>query len=237
MGSTHFAERLHAGGYRVAGAIADDMDGNVRADDGTVDSTTVRLYGGDPDNGPSREMMRYAWALDELYLGDFKVLPVERLDRIQRGGDHIPFAMKGDPALRFVEIMENYKQQHLPLDLLDRVNFGYTTNIARLNGATVASIAMAPPMPDSARAVRETKVSGGQRWTMTWKPSPGAVRYEVLVRRTTSPRWDKVIDAGNVTTFLLPDQLDDNWAAVRAVGADGSRSLAASVPPASFVTR
>jgi hypothetical protein len=71
---------------------------------------------------------------------------------------------------------------------------------------------------------------------MTWKPSPGATKYEVLVRRTTSPLWEKVYDVGNVTEFLLPDQLDDDWAAVRAVGASGSRSLAVSVPAPRAVT-
>lgn len=237
LGSTHLAQRLHDAGYGVAAGMTDDMDGNVAADDGRVDTTTVRLYSGDPDNSATRELMRYAWALDQLYTPSFAVLPVERLDRINRGGDHIPFALKGDPALRFVERLENYKHQHRPDDVMADVNFGYTANIARLNGATVGALAAAPPPPDSARAVREMKLSGGQRWTMTWKPSPGAARYEVLVRRTTSPVWEKIYDVGDVTAFLLPDQLDDTWAAVRAVGADGARSLAVSVPAPRVVTR
>lgn len=237
LGSTHVAERLHSAGYKVVAGMTDDIDGNVVADDGQIDSTTVRIFGGDPDNGPARELMRYVWGLGELYNPSFNVVPVERLDRIRRGGDHIPFAKHGDPALRFTEKLENYKRQHLPTDDFAHVNFGYVTNVARLNGATVAALAAAPAMPDSARAVRDTKVSGGQKWVMTWKPSTGAARYEVLVRRTTSPTWEKIIDVGDVTSFLLPDQLDDTWAAVRAVGADGARSLAASVPPASFVAQ
>lgn len=236
LGSTHLAQRLHDAGYHVAAGMADDMDGNVSADDGRIDSTTVRLYGGDPDNGPARELMRYAWALDTLYTPALRVLPVERLDRIFRGTDDIPFVLKGDAGIRFTERLENYKRQHRPDDVMAFVNFGYTANIARLNGATIAALASAPPPPDSARAARETKVSGGQRWTMTWKPSPGATKYEVLVRRTTSPVWEKVYDVGNVTEFLLPDQLDDDWAAVRAVGANGSRSLAVSVPAPRAVT-
>lgn len=237
LGSTHLAARLHDAGYRVAAGMTDDIDGNVVADDGRVDSTTVRIFGADPDNGNARELMRYVWALDDLYGGTFHVLPVERLDRIRRGGDHIPFALKGDAALRFTERLENYKRQHLPTDDFAHVNFGYTANVARINAATVASVAAAPAPPDSARAVREMKVSGGQRWMMSWKASPGAARYEVLVRRTTSPVWEKVYDVGAGTEFLLPDQLDDTWAAVRAVGANGSRSLAASVPQPVAVTR
>jgi hypothetical protein len=210
----------------------------VEANDGQIDSTTVRLYGGDPDNGPARELMRYAWALSELYSGpSFTVLPVERLDRIHRGTDHIPFVRLGDPGIRFVEHLENYTRQHRPGDTMEHVNFGYVANIARLNAATIASLAIAPAMPDSANAVREVKQSGGQKWTVSWKPSPGAVRYEILVRTTTSPRWEKVIDVGNVTSYLLSDQLDENWAAVRAVGPNGARSLAVSVPPAMLTAR
>ncbi|MGI9089847.1 MAG: M28 family peptidase, partial [Gemmatimonadaceae bacterium] len=162
LGSTHLAERLHSAGYKVVAGMTDDIAGNVESDDGQIDSTTVRIFGADPDNGPSRELMRYVWALSGLYTGpSFSVLPVERLDRIQRGGDHIPFAQRGDPALRFTERLENYKRQHLPTDDLAHVNFGYVTNVARLKGATIAALAMAPPIPGSARAVRETKVSGG----------------------------------------------------------------------------
>jgi len=39
-----------------------------------------------------------------------------------------------------------------------------------------------------------------------------------------------------VIELLLPDQLDDDWAAVRAVGSGGSRSLAVSVPAPRVVT-
>jgi hypothetical protein len=116
------------------------------------------------------------------------------------------------------------------------VDFEYVAQVARLNAAAVASLAMAPPVPDSAAATRDA-ASGGQKWRLSWKPAPGAVRYEVLVRRTTSPTYERVIDAGNSTSYLLGEQLDDLWAAVRAVGANGHRSLAAVVPPPSFVTR
>jgi hypothetical protein len=53
----------------------------------------------------------------------------------------------------------------------------------------------------------------------------GAANYEVLFRATSSATWSAVYDAGAATTYLLDEQLDDGWAAVRAVGADGHRSL------------
>jgi len=57
------------------------------------------------------------------------------------------------------------------------------------------------------------------------------VRYEVLVRSTTSPTYERVLDAGASSPFALDAQLDDLWAGVRAVGPDGARSLTVTLPP------
>ena len=226
LGSTHLAARLHAQKYSVVAGMTDDIVGNVVADDGRVDSTSIRIFGAEPDTSSSHELARYAWAMGGFYGGGFTVLPVYRLDRISRGGDHIPFVALHDPGLRFTERLENYKRQHLPTDRFADVNFGYVTKVARFNAAVVGSLASAPAAPDSAKARRD-QPSGGQKWMLTWKPVPGATGYEVLVRRTFTPTWERVIPVGTTTSYLLPDQLDDLWAAVRSVGANGHRSLAA----------
>jgi hypothetical protein len=228
-GSTHLARRLHAAGYRIVSAFTDDIVGNVVAEDGTVDSTSVRIFGAEPDNGPSRELARYVWATGAIYNPGLQILPVFRLDRISRGGDHSPFVGLGDPGLRFTERLENYKRQHLPTDTFEHVNFGYVANVARLNASVIGTLANAPPPP--AALARRDQASGGARWMITWRPSPGAASYEVLYRRTTAPTYEKIYQAGAGTSFLLPDQLDDGWAAVRAVGANGHRSLTGAVPP------
>jgi hypothetical protein len=236
LGSTHLAQRLHDAKYKVAAAVTNDIIGNVVADDGQVDSTSVRVFGADPDNGPSRELARYAWAIGTLYDPAFTVIPVFRLDRISRGGDHSPFVTLRDPGLRFTERLENYKRQHLPTDKLADVNFGYVANVARLNAATLGSIAMAPPPPDSV-TVKRDQPSGGQKWMITWKPVEGAISYEVLVRRTTSATHEQLIRVTDANSYLLSLQLDDLWASVRSVGANGHRSLAIVVPSPTFVTR
>ena len=242
IGARQLAERLHADGYKVVAGMTDDIVGNVVAEDGTADSTSFRFFAADPDNSPSRELGRYVWGLDKLYLPQFEAVPVWRLDRIGRGGDHEPYLTLGDAGLRFTERIENYNRQHLPTDDFAHVNPGYIANIARINAATVASLASAPPMPAGARAARQGRAtldtsgaapqtnSGGQAWTLSWQPSEGAVSYEILLRRTTSPVWEQVIPIGNVTSCLLRRQLDDEWAGVRAVGAGGTRSMAASMP-------
>lgn len=236
LGSTHLAKRLHDSHYKVAAAATNDIVGNVVADDGTVDSTSARIFGADPDNGPSRELARYAWASGIVYNPAFAAFPVFRLDRISRGGDHSPFVSLRDPGIRFTERLENYKRQHLPTDKLADVNFTYVANVAKLNAATFGGLAHAPPPPDSVTARRD-QPSGGQKWMLSWKPAPGAVAYEILIRRTTSPTHEQLVRVTGATSWLLNDQLDDLWASVRSVGSDGHRSLAVVVPPPSFVTR
>jgi hypothetical protein len=242
-GSRQLAEYLHAKGYKVIASMTDDIVGNVVAEDGSADSTSMRIFAADPDNSPSRELGRYVWALDKVYLPGFDVLPVWRLDRIGRGGDHEPYVTLGDAGLRFTERVENYNRQHLPTDDFAHVNFGYVANVARVNAVTVASLGSAPPTPPNARATRQgragldssgapatTSSSGGQAWTMSWDVSAGATSYELLIRRTTSPTWERVIPVGNVTRCTLRRQLDDEWAGVRAVGPSDARSMAASMP-------
>ncbi|HEV7991469.1 MAG TPA: M28 family peptidase [Gemmatimonadaceae bacterium] len=231
LGSTHLAARLKREGKTVVAGMTNDIVGNVVADDGSADSTSVRIYAADPDSSGSRELGRYVWGLGALYLPAFEVRPTWRLDRIGRGGDHIPFVESGWPGLRFTERLENYNRQHLPTDDLAHVNFGYVAQVARLDAATVVSLASAPAAPDSVRRRREAGPSGGQAWAITWQPVPGAIGYEILVRRTTSPTWEQVIPVGRVNRHVLAFQLDDGWAAVRSVGVGGHRSLARSAGP------
>lgn len=228
-GSTHLAQRLHSAGYKVVAAFTDDIVGNVVAEDGSVDSTTVRIFGAEPDNGPSRELARYAWATGTIYNPSFRILPVFRLDRISRGGDHSPYVSLGDAGLRFTEKLENYKRQHLQTDDFAHVNFGYVANVAKQNAGVIGSLAAAPAPPMA--LARRDQASGGSRWGLSWNAVPGATSYEVLFRRTFSPTYEKVYPVASGTTFLLPDQLDDGWAAVRSVSANGHRSLPAAVPP------
>jgi hypothetical protein len=210
--------------------MTDDIVGNVTAVDGSVDSTSVRVFAADPDSGLSRELGRHAWGVGALYLPAFDVRPTWRLDRLGRSGDHVPFVRAGWPGLRFTERLENYTRQHLPTDDLAHVNFGYVAQVARLNAATVVSLASAPATPDTAVLQRES-ASGGQSWVIRWPAVRGAVSYEVLLRRTTAPTWERVMPATSATRVTLDVQLDDAWAAVRAVGANGHRSLPRTAAP------
>ena len=155
-GSTQLADRLHDEGYKVVAGMTDDIVGNVVAEDGTTDSTSMRIFAADPDNSPSRELGRYVWGLDQTYMPTFDVIPVWRLDRIGRGGDHERYVTLGDAGLRFTERLENYNRQHLPTDDFAHVNFGYVANVARVNAMTVGvARRCAAVTPANARAARQ----------------------------------------------------------------------------------
>lgn len=224
LGSTVFAERLKREGKTVTAAFTDDIIGNVVAEDGRVDSSSVRVFAVDSLALGGSELARYVWGVGAVYQPGFEVVPVLRLDRLGRGGDHAPFHRQGLPALRFSERLENYKRQHLGTDALADVDFSYVAKVARLNLATVVSLAAAPSRP-ARTAYGRDRNSGGQSFTIRWDSVPGAVSYELLVRRTTAPTYTRIVSAGAATQFLLDEQLDDVWVGVRAVGADGHRSL------------
>jgi Zn-dependent M28 family amino/carboxypeptidase len=116
LGSTVFAERLKREGKTVTAAFTDDIIGNVVAEDGRVDSMSVRVFAVDSLALGGSELARYVWGIGAVYQPAFEVVPVLRLDRLGRGGDHAPFHRQGLPALRFSERLENYKRQHLGTD-------------------------------------------------------------------------------------------------------------------------
>ena len=229
LGSAALAKRLKTEGKLVVAGMTDDIVGNVTAEDGYTDSTSIRVFSPDPDTSKSRELARYVWGAGSLYLPGITVFPVFRLDRVGRGGDHRSYIEQGFAGVRFTERVENEKRQHRPEDLLSGVNFGYVANVARLNAATIASLGQAPGIPDSTRAQRDVPTTGGRRWNLSWKAVPGAVSYEVLIRTTTSPQYELMYPVTG-TTFQLNYQLDDAWAGIRAVGANGHRGLTAVLP-------
>ena len=101
------------------------------------------------------------------------------------------------------------------------VNFDYVANVARLNAATLASLAAAPAAPGKVRVLTKELQNDT---TLTWEASPLATSYEVLWRATTDSEWNHRQDVGNVTKATLPQSKDNVIFAVRAVDKEGHRS-------------
>jgi hypothetical protein len=246
-GSQHFAKMAKDQGWDIEAALNNDIVGGDRSpqqDPGIVrvfsegvplaateaELRRVRNLGGESDSA-SRQLARYIAEVGRTYQTAAKPLLVFRLDRYLRGGDHISFNQQGYAAVRFTEYREDYNHQHQNLrtengieygDVPKFVNFEYVANVARVNAATLASLASAPALP--AKVHLQTKGLENDS-TLTWEASPGAASYDVLWRGTASPEWEHAQTVGNVTRATLPLSKDNVIFAVRAVDAAGHRSL------------
>ena len=229
-GSAYFARRAREQQWNIEAVLNDDIVGGNRSAE--QDPRVVRVFSAGDNDSPSRQLARYVAETADRYQSTVKPLLVFRADRYLRGGDHTSFNEKGYAAVRFTEYREDYNRQHQTVrteggieygDLLKHVDVDYVAAVARLNAAALASIAAAPAPPShvsilTARLENDT--------TLEWMPTANANGYEVLWRATTSPTWEHTQDVGTRTRITLPLSKDNVIFAVRAVDAQGHRSLA-----------
>ena len=246
-GSAHFAKMARSEGWNIAAALNNDIVGGNRGEgqDPSVvrvfsegvpaaateaDLRLIRSLGGESDS-ISRQLARYISEVGHTYDVGVKPMLIFRLDRYLRGGDHSSFNKQGFAAVRFTEFREDFNHQHQNIrtesgveygDLPKFVNFDYVASVARLNAATLASLAAAPSSPGKVRL--ETKGLQNDS-SLTWEAAPLATGYEVLWRATTSAEWDHVQAVGNVSKATLPQSKDNVIFAVRALDPQGHRSL------------
>ena len=248
-GSRHFAQMAKAEGWSLEAVLNNDIVGGNRSlqqnpdlvrvfSEGVPAAATeadlrlIRNVGGESDS-LSRQLARYIAEVGRTYDAGIEPLLVFRQDRYLRGGDHVSFNQQGFAAVRFTEFREDYNHQHQNVrtengveygDLPKFVDFDYIARVARLNAATLASLASAPAPPPKVRLLLKRLENES---TLAWETAPGGrvVRYEVLWRSTTSPEWEYVQAVGNVTQITLPQSKDNVIFAVRAVDKDGHRSL------------
>jgi hypothetical protein len=250
-GSHHFAKMAKEQGWNIEAVLNNDIVGGDQG--GEQDHSVVRIFseglpaaateqeirrirglGGENDSG-SRQLARYIADVGRAYKDDVGVKPmlVFRLDRYLRGGDHSSFNQQGFAAVRFTEFREDVHHQHQNVrtengieygDLPKFVDFDYVTRVARLNAATLASLASAPAPPANVHLLTKEPENDS---TLTWEAAPGglASRYEILWRATTSPEWEHVEKVGGVLRTTLKLSKDNVIFAVRGVDAEGHRSL------------
>jgi len=246
-GSRHFAQMAHTQGWQLQAVLNNDIVGGDRSAEqdagivrvfseglpAAVDDKALRRIrdlGGESDS-TSRELARYIFEIGKTYDSGVQPLPIFRLDRFLRGGDHSSFNDAGFAAVRFTEYREDYNHQHQNVrteggteygDLPKFVNYDYIAAVARLNAATLASLASAPPGPANIR-IEAAKLENDT--TLHWDPSPGAAGYDVVWRATSAPEWEHSQSVGNATRTTLKLSKDNVIFAVRAVDNEGHRSL------------
>lgn len=211
----------------------------------------IELLGYESDS-PSREVARAVTGVDATYFGKgaepvagtgtavayFHPVMEMRRDRFLRGGDHTSFNGQGFAAVRFTEWREDFNHQHQDVrvvdgvqygDLLKYVDFSYVAKVARLNAATLATLALAPPPPVDVKIVTSNL---DNNTTLKWQPGAGApagTRYQILWRELASPDWEFEADAtkfGSDGSATLPVSKDNVIFALRAVDGAGHASVA-----------
>jgi hypothetical protein len=211
----------------------------------TDDVQRILTYGLESD-GPSRELARVVTGVGRTYFhaGAFRPVLEFRLDRYLRGGDHLSFNQQGFAAVRFTEWRENFDHQHQDVriengkqygDLLKFVDFNYVANVARLNAATLATLASAPAAPEEVRIVT-TNLDNNS--TLRWKPGPGMpanAHFDVVWRDTSAPDWQfhqsvSAFDAEK-SSITLPVSKDNVIFGVRACNPAGQCSPAVAPLP------
>jgi Zn-dependent M28 family amino/carboxypeptidase len=254
LGSTHWAEMAKQKNLNVAGMITNDIIGSSHSEDGRVDNRHVRLFaegvppvkelspelrtmlqtGGENDL-PTRQLARSIKEVAERYVQDMTVTVIYRKDRYLRGGDHSPFLDRGFAAVRMTEPNEDYKHQHQKVrtengarygDLPEFDDFNYIAQVARVNAAALANLALAPAAPanvevETARLENDT--------TLRWEANkePDIAGYQLVWRETTAPFWQQKQFVGNVTSFTVKGLSKDNVLfGVQAVDKDGNVSMA-----------
>jgi hypothetical protein len=248
-GSKHFSKMAKDQGWELEAALNNDIVGGDKSPE--QDHSVVRVFsegvpaaateqdvrrirgmGGESDSG-SRQLARYIADVGRTYEVGLKPMLVFRLDRFLRGGDHYSFNQQGFAAVRFTEFREDFHHQHQNVrtengvqygDLLKFVDYDYVAHVARLNAATLASLASAPAPPATVHILTKDLENDT---TLSWEASPGglATEYEVLWRATTSPEWEHAQKAGTATRATLQLSKDNVIFAVRAVDRAGHRSL------------
>jgi hypothetical protein len=262
VGSAHLAKVAKAEGWQLEAVLNNDIVGaNTTPGDTLQRKDVIRVFSeglplnatpdqdariralGSVDDAPSRQLARAMADVARTYnpKGDFAPFLVSRPDRYLRGGDHTSFNKEGFTAVRLTEWREDYNHQHQNIrmeggvqfgDLLEYVDFAYVAKVARLNAATLATLAASPGIPQELKIATE-KLENPT--TFSWKApegAPAATHYELLWRETTAADWQYVQTVpapvtGTTVTLTVPISKDNVIFGLRAVDAAGHRGLVA----------
>ena len=251
VGSGYFAEQAKQKEWNIEGMVTNDIVGNTLGGNGVRDRGTLRVFsegvpsaetteeagvrrgvGGENDSA-SRQLARFIKETGERFVPRMRVMMVYRRDRYLRGGDHIPFLERGYAAVRLTEPNEEYRHQHQNVriengvqygDLPEFVDFDYIADVARVNAASLAALALAPACPRNVGVVTARLTNDTD---LKWDPNtePDVAGYEIVWRETVSPVWTSSRNVGRVTSYTMRGMSKDNYFfGVRAVDRQGNRS-------------
>ena len=239
LGSKAYAAEAKEKKIAIEAVLNNDIIGSTVSGNGRMESAMVNVYSDGPEDSASRAMARYTKEIGERYVPSMRVNLVFRRDRFGRGGDHTSFADAGFAAVRVTTPAENYSHQHNATDTLENASVPYIAKVTKINGAVLASLALAPEAPVLTEDIRRnsglwrmpmlTRGKSGYDAVLRWKlpePEPDIAGYAVEIRETIAPLWQRELYVGNVDKYTIQDlSIDDVVIGVRAIDKDGNASL------------
>jgi Zn-dependent M28 family amino/carboxypeptidase len=258
LGSTYMAEKAKKENWNIEAVLNNDiMGGNNENETNKASNDQVRVFSeslsildtgraaatlrnlGLENDGKARQLARYVKETGERYVKKLKIVMVYRNDRFLRGGDHLPYVQRGYAAVRITEMNENYNHQHQDVrmengiqfgDLPEFMDFEYLRKNTCMNLCNLANLAKSPSMPQEVR-VETRRLTNFTN--LSWKaPATGKVKgYNVLMRETTSPVWEKKMFTAD-TKMDLPFSKDNYFFAVQSVSEEGNEGLPVLPTPA-----
>jgi len=233
-----FSVRLFANGLpALLTALGSADAATAQTARGQIEAIT--RSGGETETS-THQLGRYLKETAERYLPGFTVNLIPRPDRFLRGGDHLPFLERGYPAVRFTEPAEDYRHQHQNVrteqgvqygDLPEFVDFSYVAQVARVNAAGLAALALAPAAPrDVGIEVVALEHDTSLRWAANAEPDLAG--YRIVWRAPGDPVWRYSRDVGKLNRYTLQGISKDNYVfGVAAVDREGNASPASFARP------
>jgi hypothetical protein len=223
----------------------------------TVEEMRRLILYGNEDDSPSRELAReildvargyFPQASGTISPTSLKPVMEMRLDRYGRGGDHRSFNEQGFSAVRFTEWREDYHHQHQDVrveneiqygDLLQFDDFNYIAKVARLNAATLATMASAPGSPKAVTMAGRSQGNDSVIKFTAPEGAPAGAWYQVVWRETDASDWQYGANASNYNdtiegtthTITVPISKDNVYFGIRSCDSKGNCSTAVAPAP------
>jgi len=250
-GAKAMAQYCEDNGIEVKAVLNNDVIGGIRCGEtssppscegeGNIDSTQVRIFSNGGLSLPHRGLARtinifYKEKLESMVDVPMDVSIMDQEDRTGRGGDHIPFRVKGYPSIRFTAANEhghahpdaNYTdRQHSSRDVLGLdtnsdgaydiyyVDFNYLKRNAVINGASTTLLGLGPQTPEFTVHDEAT----GLRVEITDKFTN---EYRIGVRGLSSGQEFDAIYRTSQTTFVIPNLLAGTAYRISVSGIDNN---------------
>lgn len=235
LGAKAMAQYCIAQNVAIKGVLNNDVVGGIYCGDsssppscpgpGAIDSLNLRIFSNGTTQLMNRSLARSIKLFNEEKLQPEVLVPtmievMNREDRVDRGGDHIPFRESGFTSVRFTAANEHgdgnplapqyTDRQHTSDDILGVdtdgdlvvdsffVDFNYLQRNTLINGMVATLLALGPEAPEITLADEPT----GLRVMIT--PPAGCSTFRVAVRRVNSPVEFTALYRTTQTSFLIP---------------------------------